>query len=386
MEKRGGLKVKIAGIILLILVLPFLAHVLFLPIEFNQFQIQSTELRYATISGRMMEDLLVSAYSSGLNMLFQKHPPKPQVEDTQAFFAYVFSYLPSRIIVYPTEGFYYYHVKLKDAAVSGNLRVADLNKGILHLAYFTLPLNTSIFYLDITKKDGLTIEKESNFSYALTYNNKRVHVTIPKTAFIAPKKLRLLPEEEFVGQIHDESGIKFFLIYNNKTYSFYNVVNEEEVTERFESLPGDHLRGKRTDFLYYHDIAYARKILAGVYIKNVEANNFYDGPGDQVPYQLNLRSKLTAVYPQTLRGAGTDDQGVYLNTSEWMRIAISPYLRYSFYDDVITKTRNCLPQQQDKNLFWTCITQEEWNTPAWRLHMKEELRKEGKIWNDPREP
>ena len=194
-----------------------------------------------------------------------------------------------------------------------------------------------------------------------------------------PRDLELLPEEEFVGRLQDESGIRFFVIYNTNTDSFYEILNEEDgATEKLIELDDDFIIGERTGFLYYNDEEYARKILVGIDSANSAENNYLDGPGDQFPINIDIKEKLRKAYPNTLLGNGTDEHGVYLNKTEWVRIAISPYDRYYSASDVIENRKSCEEKLSDRTEFYTCLTKEFWNNPEWRRGIIDQLKEEGK--------
>ena len=374
----------IVTFIIFITLLPFFFHSFVLPIEFNQFLIQKLEIQYGVISAEDFADMITSSYSSGLNIIFNNPiTEKPDFNDPEAVFSYIFSWIPPHAIVYPTEGFYYLSTNLKNAEISGNVRVADLDKGKLNLAYFTVnETGRRTEGREFTVEDGLGITKISEGVHEVTYKGKTVHFKIAGIENEPPKKLQLLPEEEFVGHIHDEAGIKFFLMYNHQTNSFYDVLDEESgLADFLEEIDEHHVIGKRTGFMYYHDKEYDRKILVGVFLPNIAANNYLDGPGDQVPFWPNLREKLHIAYPNTMLGDGIDEHGVYLNRSEWARIAITPFLRFDDQSYVIEKTSMCT-SEAGKSAFWTCLTKEWWNTPSWRQGIFEQLANESKTINN----
>lgn len=364
-----------------LVVTPLAVHSFFVPVQFNQFLIQKLELHYGVISPQNFFGMIESSYSSGLNYLSGTGMLKePDYENTQEVFSYVYSWIPPKAVVYPTERFYYFNTKIGGQNVSGNIRVADIDNGKITLAYFKVgEIEKSTKYDDITIEDGLMINKFSNYLYEVSFNGKKVQFKIPTTDVSPPQKLKLLPQEEFVGHIHDESGIKFFFIFNNATESFYNILDEENgFADSLEQIDIDHFVGKRTGFVFYHDKDYNRKILIGVHIENIAENNYLDGPGDQVPIIIDIREKLHKAYPNTMLGDGIDEHGVYLNKPQWVRIAVTPFIRYSFFSDVIKRTSSCIQLKENKSEFWTCLTKEYWNTPQWRESIYEKLKAEGK--------
>ncbi len=111
-------------------------------------------------------------------------------------------------------------------------------------------------------------------------------------------------------------------------------------------------------------------------LENVMINNFFDGPGDQVPY-VPLKDKLYESYPNTWVGAGIDEYGVLLNRTEWARVAITPFMRYASMNELQNRIDRC-SSLSDEDFLFTCITKEYWNNPLYRKAMIETLEKEGK--------
>ena len=368
---------RVTGIALLLC--PWLVHLWGMPLQFNQFLLQRLDARYGVMTAQELVDELRSAYTSGVNILHGKPiRTQPDFEDVKGMFRYVFSWVPPYAIVYPTEGFYYFSFSLKGKQVAGNLRVADLDLGTLTMAYFTGPEQETRF-LDITTADGLRVVKHSDYLYDVTYGRQTIRFKIPRTSIQRPHDLRRLPEEEWLAQIHDESGLRLWLLYNYRTASFYEVLNEEQgVTDRFEAI-GHHLVvGRRTGFVFYQDATYGRKVLVGVYRDTAYRNNYFDGPADQVPYRLTFRDKLHTVYPNTLLGDGVDEHGVYLNTPLWQRIAVAPYQLYTSTQELFERAERCA-SETGKSALWTCLTREWWNTPEWRQEIADTLAKQGKV-------
>jgi|SRR3989338_1655031 len=371
-----------ALIILLILLLPLLFYY-FIPkkVEFNQFLLQKLESKYNTATFEITKDKIFSKYSMGINFLRGNLEKEPNnLENPEEIFSYIFSNVPPYAIVYPTEAFYYFSTSINDIPIAGNIRIADLDKGRISFAYFTInpDIEKETWITEFTEEDGLKVNKKSDYLYYLTYKEKTVRFKIPKTDFEAPEKITLTPEEKFMGQIHDESGIRLFLIYNQNTTSFYEVLNDEKgTTDKLIEIDDKHLIGSRTGFIYYLDEDYERRILVGTPLAEAEENNYLDGPGDQVPFRINFKEEINIAYPNTLLEAGTDEHGVYLNKTEWVRIAVSPYHKYNNMNEIIEKTSKCT-NKENKSVFWTCLTKEWWNTPELRKGIYRQLKEEGK--------
>ena len=304
----------------------------------------------------------------------------PGLEDKEAVFSFIFSQLPSSVNVLPTEGFYYYSAFLNGQEIRGNIRLADaFSKQEVSFAYFIPEQGgaTQTWVLDLSPETGLEIQSTDGRSVALSWKGKSVRFNLPDGTQYEPDEATLLEEERSVGRIFDESGIAFFLLFNEETRSFYNVLDEDS------PFPGelvDHGDGllvcPRSSFAFYDDPA-GRKILIGVHLRNVEENNFFDGPGDQVPYQAFLKDTLYMAYPQTALASGIDEHGVYLDKAQWVRVAICPFHRYVELNSLherITKVASLTDPGQRA----TEVTREWWNNASWRGRIREKLRVEGK--------
>ncbi len=280
------------------------------------------------------------------------------MSDRLAIAAYLLSWAPPYAVVYPTEVFFFFGADKLN--LDGNIRVADLDRGKLTIAVHSLDYRERYIY-EINETDGLVVEKLADDLYRVGFGERKVRFKIPRSSD-AYYSLQLLPDEEFVGRIHDESGIRFALIFNHNTSAFYDILDEEKnVLDTLEDLREPFVVGKRTGFVFYQDQDFSRKILVGVELENIERNSYYDGPGDQVPYWIDLQSKLYKAYP-FLMNETIDMQGVYLNEAQWRRVAIMPFIRYESFDDIISRYALCL-LKKDKSLFWTCLTREAWNMP-----------------------
>ena len=129
----------------------------------------------------------------------------------------------------------------------------------------------------------------------------------------------------------DESAIRFFLVFNAKLKSFHYILDETVKTaDVFVPAPvggGRILIGKRTGFAFYRDQRRDRKILIGVYHDNVVANNYLDGPFDQMPDNFiegdSYRQAIIAVEPD-LKGKINR----YGSLADGARVAVAPYMEY----------------------------------------------------------
>jgi hypothetical protein len=334
-----------------------------------------------------------SIYASGWNILFGRPIAiAPRFEDQKGVMDYIFSWLPSQVTVYPSEGFYYFVADLADTVVSGNVRIADLDNGEMSFAYFTIgqePRRTISGKLQVAKGD-ITVKKESDLLYQVTYQGKTVTFDVWDSTAKDLLRPELLSDEQVIGRVQDESGVRFFLLYNTTTTSFYYLLDESGpgskellpvTTQSANSLNTPLLFDTRTDFVYYADAAYNRKILVGVHLVHIAANNFFDGPGDQVPYRANLRDMLYVSYPNTRLDQGVNEHGVIQGKDYWVRVAITPYMRYTKPAEIDKFVRQCqifYPEKSEIRYLWSCMTKEFWNNPGYREFIAGKLAQEGK--------
>lgn len=288
-------------------------------------------------------------------------PHKGQIEEV---FDLVFSHLAPEVTVYPTENYYYWSTTFGGKTIWGNLRLAasDRDRGIIHLGYFEFDDNGRFQDRFGTVKafsaaDGVTVEKIEPFLYSVTYKGKRVLFHLNDIGMEPPKLARLSKQEKFVGPIFDESGLKFFLLFNTAENHFFYVLNEEgPVAEELLEIGSDLVVGKRTGFVFYVDEKYNRKVLVAVHGRNSERNNYYDGPFDQLPdnyvEQTQIHLYMEAAYPN-LKGL-IDRFGSYL-TQEGSRVAISPYQVYYHQKD-LDFVASCLASGLSEAALYSCIT------------------------------
>ena len=303
---------------------------------------------------RRMISIACAAWAVGATAAAQQ-PPAPQLHTHQSYmeqvlqpttldvadpmkvFAFVFNSLPDRVKVYPTENYYYFTFTHNGVDYAGNIRLSagDRDKGKVQFAYYEQMSGwldeTPGFFQALDASNGVKLEKLERFVYRLTYGGKSVIFELNDLSRVKPPADALAPEETFIGPVFDDSGVRFFLVYNTAVKNFLYILDETvNVTDDFVAGPrGDRiLVGKRTGFVFYRDRRRDRKILIGVYGENVDVNNYFDGPFDQLPDNFiegeTLRDAILKVQPN-LKGkidrlGGTADGE--------MRYSIGAYLIY----------------------------------------------------------
>jgi hypothetical protein len=264
------------------------------------------------------------------------------IKDPKAVFRYIYRQLDDDVTIFPSENIYYLKFTLLGKIYYGTITmyVADREKGILGFAFVNreeqksrqkhFPMKGGFY--DFGSKDGLVMKKKDEFTYSVTYMGKTVVFHLFNDGIKPPQKATLRPDEIFVGPTFDESGLRFFLVFNRTVSKLYWVLNEDGfVPETFYRFSDNVVIGDRTEFAFYDDRENNRKIMIGVEGENVLQNNWYDGPFDQLPDnyvktgQLKVQEYLEKHYPY-YKGQ-IDKYGNFLD-KKGARVAVAPYKVY----------------------------------------------------------
>jgi hypothetical protein len=306
-------------------------------------------------------------------------PTQLPLDDPVAMFAYVLAALPDRVKVYPTENYYYFSFSYKKVRYAGNIRLdaMDRDQGKVHFAFYEdlaewkdeSPVTHVV--LDMTK--GVAVEQLDRLLYRISYGNKSVVFALNDLTGVRPAAGMLGPNEKYIGPIFDDSGIRFFLIYNTKLKLFHYVLDETvDVADQFLPAAATDriLIGKRTGFAFYRDHRLERKILVGVFEGNARVNNYLDGPFDQLPDNFiegdTLRDIILDVDP-SLKGK-IDRLGGSPDGAE--RFLISPYMLYRQEEELLVFDRCATALKVSSSLYYGCFVidadaSEEEPPPTW---------------------
>lgn len=263
------------------------------------------------------------------------------ITDPVAVFAFVLDNLADRVKVYPTGNYFYFRFIDGGIPFAGNIRldVRDRDSGKVHFAYYVDAAGRDTREADPVFKvggtldgsNGVTVVQLEPLVYRVSHGHRSVVFALNDLADVKPPATALASDERFVGPVFDESGIAFFLVYNPTLRAFLYILDEtghiaddlspSELTDRI-------VIGRRTGFAFYLDRQLERKILIGVFEGNRQANNYLDGPFDQLPENFiegeTLRDMLVESAPG-LEGR-IDRLG---NTSDFEgHYAIVPYRHY----------------------------------------------------------
>ena len=265
------------------------------------------------------------------------------VDSVEDALGIVFSRLPDEVFVYPTENYYYFTFSANGVIYAGNMRLAaqDRDKGIIHFAAFRQANQSSqageMLYKALTAGDGVVVDKLAPFAYRVTYREKSVLFRLNDVSAIEPPKDIVAAGEKYLGLVADESGLRFFLFYNQVHKIFAYVLDEtSDVLDQFSSTEdnGRTLIGQRSGFVVYDHHYLDRRVLIGVHGANTLVNNYYDGPADQLPENHiradSLRKSIVDADPAMKDKL---DEFGYLKSGEG-RYLITPYAQYESVDEL----------------------------------------------------
>jgi len=286
------------------------------------------------------------------------------INDPIAVFGFVLGSLPDRVKVYPTENYYYFSFVHNGRRYAGNIRLDASNRddGKVIFAYYEdlseWREQGPVAHVVLDASQGAKVEKLERLVYRVTYGQKSVVFLLNDLSHVQPPATVIGPNEKYIGPIFDESGIRFFLVYNSKLRIFHYIL-DETVKVADELVPSRRtnrlLIGKRTDFAFYQDHRLDRKIMVGAYEGNIRANNYFDGPFDQLPDNFiegeTLRDIILTLEPglkgQIDRFGGAPDGSI--------RYMIAPYLAYRTEDDLYVFHRCATGKKSTDPAYYNCF-------------------------------
>jgi hypothetical protein len=286
------------------------------------------------------------------------------IKDPVAVFGFVFASLPERVKVYPTENYFYFTFIFNGAPYDGNIRLDASNRddGKVIFAYSEdleeWRKETDVSHVILDQSQGVKLEKVAPLVYKMTYRDKSVVFELNDLSAVKPPPSALAPNEKFIGPVFDESGIRFFLVFDQKLKIFHYILDETiKLADQLE--PAEHadriLLGKRTGFAFYRDHLRDRKILIGAFEGNMVTNSYFDGPFDQLPDNFlqgdTLKDAIIAANPD-MKGR-IDRFGAWGDGSE--RYAIDAYVAYRMLDDLDMFDRCATARQRDPASYYLCF-------------------------------
>lgn len=301
-----------------------------------------------------------------LNQDYVEEATRPcslDVKDPKAVFAFVFGSLPDHVKVLPTENYFYYTFICNGVPYDGNMRLDASNRDQGKLIFaFSEDLEgwrgeTPENHIILDASNGVQVEKVKPLLYRVTYQGKAIDFALNDLSDVRPPPSAVAPDEEYIGTTFDESGIRFFLVFDKKLKIFHFILDETiKVADQFEPSPRTDriLVGKRTGFAFYRDRVRNRKILIGAYKPNMLTNAWFDGPFDQLPDNFiqgeALRDALIASDPG-LKGH-IDRFGGFPGGEE--RMGIDPYLPYDAVSELDIFDR-CATARRNSPNYYLCF-------------------------------
>lgn len=265
---------------------------------------------------------------------------RPPLDDPRAMFDFILAALPERVKVYPTENYFYFYFMHGGQKYSGNIRLdpIDRDMGAVNLVYFAESNEWRDDYAKPTyarfdNADSVIVQKRAPLLYQITSSGKSVDFELNDTTALRPPLGSLTRDEVYIGTIFDESAIGFLLVFNKVRKVFHYVLNEtipiNDQLMATEVSPALSI-GRRTGFAFYRD-RHGRNMLVGAYFGNVRANNYFDGPFDQIPENFvegDVFMNAVVANNPSLKGQ-IDRHGNHTGREEKSRVAILPYLLYA---------------------------------------------------------
>ncbi len=332
----------------------------------------SLELNQAFIEARRPELRDATDRETKTGALRLREPPvgtpKPDFDDPRSVVRFLLGVIESGT-VYPTEGYFYFRFDLDGRRISGNLRFTSIADGVLHTGYFEtggadhtpgMPSKPGIGAVrtgTFGAEQGLTVvtepSDEGETTHRVSLDGESATFVVPALYRARPASLKLRDGERFVSGVLDESGYALALIFNEHDPAFRFLLHPD--LEPPETLtPIDHTHqnrvqlfiGTESGFVFIRDEAAgdretvngtdretSRLALVGVDRARIMANDYFDGPFDQVPPDLALRPLLHAAYPYTRTASPVDEHGNFIGR-ESSRVAIAPYTAYASTDEL----------------------------------------------------
>jgi len=305
--------------------------------------------------------------------------PALAILDPMAVFAFVFSSLPDRVKVYPTENYYYFSFVHDGTPFAGNIRLdpRDRNQGKVRFDFFQPPSEWKDEegmqgYLLLDASHGVRVEPIERLVYRVTHGARSVVFALNDLSQVRPPASALSADERFLGPIFDESGVRFFFVHNAKLRIFHYILDETVrlPDELFRSARSDRiLIGRRTGFAFFRDHRLERKILIGVHATSAHVNNYLDGPFDQLPENFiegeALREAIVAADPG-VKGK-IDRLGHYLQGEQTQgngRYLIQPYLLYRKEGDLYRFHACASSRAKASAAYYRCFVTDVQGEPA----------------------
>lgn len=292
-----------------------------------------------------------------------RHPPAVDISDLKAVLRFVLGALPDRVNVYPTENYYYFSFYEGGVKYAGNFRfdVGKRDEGFVEFIYFRETTewedDDRDYHARLGPADGVTLKKVGDLVYELTFEERTVTFALNDLSNVRPPADALRAEEKFLGPVADESGLRFYLVFDEGLKVFHYVLDETSPVGD-ELIPAEGMShiliGRRTGFAFFRDDRIGRKVLVGVYGGNIDVNNYFDGPFDQLPDNFLVGDELRqAIMAAGIVAPDTEIDGLGIYPDDDRRVALAPYLDYYTFDD-LAPAQKC-GQEKDEAAVNACL-------------------------------
>lgn len=270
------------------------------------------------------------------------------INDVDMVFYEVLKRLPKDVFLHTTENYSYFTFVDGGVEYQGNIRIeetAEINQ--LNFAYSVRPapwISEPTVYYKLFKNDrAFQISKLAPDSFGIKFLGLSRVFHQANVAAVRPPDRMVKQGETFLGECLDESGLRFFLLYDEVANTALYVLNESPpVPDKLEPAKdeaGADMKGLevglRSGFVFVRDRETSRRRLVGIHAGNADRNNYFDGPFDQLPdsYEgpMSIRDMFTRIDPK-LAGQ-MDKKGNFLNDSG-SRAVVNPYLSYNSVSDL----------------------------------------------------
>src|SRR5436305_9418266 len=132
------------------------------------------------------------------------------ITDVKSVFRLVFTSLPDKVKVYPTENYYYFYFYYGGVKYAGNFRfdIEDRDRGVVHFNYFK---DFTLWQRDETDysalygaKDGVEVKKAGKLSYEVGFEGKKVLFELNDLSEVRRREGAVRPDEIYLGPSFDE--------------------------------------------------------------------------------------------------------------------------------------------------------------------------------------
>jgi hypothetical protein len=247
--------------------------------------------------------------------------------------------------------------------IHGNLRFPPdkIAQGIMGMGYeyhhthrHLFPAKSDFLWLDKTK--GVIVTKIDQSRVRVEFHGKKKEFQFEMLSQTPPRELKLPLEDKIQFRTTDDSGVQFLLIFNEKVKDFRWVLDPKSqlpMNNDLYKFSPNMLLDIRTGFIFYVDKKTASLVLVGVKQSNVNENNHYDGPFDQLGdnyIEDDTFKKTLMRWKYSLKGSqspGKHGEIIDKNLAEdRFRIAIAPYYIYPDLRKFLDRQLKCKQKKE----------------------------------------